>query len=137
MKLRVLVHPAEEGGYWAEIPALSGCVSEGETYEETMANILEAAQGWLAVAIEQLPSAPVWPFPKSGCVAGSGFLARRQVWPGCSIGRSILLRDAGLRFGLFSPSLVRARTLARALGFSSDTNAELVHSNPILNCGIF
>jgi predicted RNase H-like HicB family nuclease len=56
MKLRVLVHPAEEGGYWAEIPALSGCVSEGETYEETMANILEAAEGWLAVAIEQLPT---------------------------------------------------------------------------------
>ena len=56
MKLSVLVHPAEEGGYWAEIPALSGCVSEGETYEETMANILEAAEGWLAVAIEQMPT---------------------------------------------------------------------------------
>ena len=35
---------------------MSGCVSEGETYEETMANILEAAEGWLAVAIEQLPT---------------------------------------------------------------------------------
>ena len=56
MKLRVLVHYAEEGGYWAEIPALPGCVSEGETYEETMANIHEAAEGWLAVAIEQSPA---------------------------------------------------------------------------------
>ena len=55
MKLKVLLHPAEEGGYWAEIPALAGCVSEGETHEETMANILEAAQGWLAVAAESLP----------------------------------------------------------------------------------
>jgi predicted RNase H-like HicB family nuclease len=50
MKLRVLVHPAEEGGYWAEAPALPGCVSEGETLEETLANIREAAEGWLEVA---------------------------------------------------------------------------------------
>ncbi|MGH8477298.1 MAG: type II toxin-antitoxin system HicB family antitoxin [Methylococcales bacterium] len=50
MKLQVLVHPAEEGGFWAEIPALSGCVSEGETLEETLLNIKEAAEGWLEVA---------------------------------------------------------------------------------------
>ncbi|MGH8583999.1 MAG: type II toxin-antitoxin system HicB family antitoxin [Gammaproteobacteria bacterium] len=53
MKLRVLIHPPEEGGYWAEIPALPGCVSEGDTFEETLANIHEAAEGWLAVAAEQ------------------------------------------------------------------------------------
>lgn len=52
MKLKVLVHPAEEGGFWAEIPALPGCVSEGDTFEETLANIHEAAEGWLAVAAE-------------------------------------------------------------------------------------
>jgi predicted RNase H-like HicB family nuclease len=56
MKLKVLVHPAEEGGYWAEVPALPGCVSQGETYEEVMANILEAAEGWLAVAMEAMPT---------------------------------------------------------------------------------
>lgn len=56
MKLRVLVHPAEEGGFWAEIPALPGCVSEGDTFEETLANIREAAEGWLAVAAEQPPA---------------------------------------------------------------------------------
>ncbi len=50
MKLRVVVHPAEEGGFWAEIPALPGCVSEGETLSETLANIREAAEGWLEVA---------------------------------------------------------------------------------------
>ncbi len=54
MKLRVLVHLAEEGGFWAEIPALPGCVSEGDTFEETLANIHEAAEGWLAVAAEQV-----------------------------------------------------------------------------------
>jgi predicted RNase H-like HicB family nuclease len=53
MKLKVLLHPAEEGGFWAEIPALPGCVSEGQTFEETLANIREAAEGWLIVAAEQ------------------------------------------------------------------------------------
>jgi predicted RNase H-like HicB family nuclease len=50
MKLQVVVYPAEEGGFWAEIPAFSGCVSEGETVEETLSNIKEAAEGWLEVA---------------------------------------------------------------------------------------
>lgn len=50
MKLQVVVHPAEEGGFWAEIPAFAGCVSEGDTFEETLLNIKEAAEGWLEVA---------------------------------------------------------------------------------------
>lgn len=50
MKLNVLIHHAEEGGFWAEIPALPGCVSEGDTMEEMLVNIKEAAEGWLAVA---------------------------------------------------------------------------------------
>jgi predicted RNase H-like HicB family nuclease len=50
MKLQVVVHPAEEGGFWAEIPVFAGCVSEGETVEETLFNIKEAAEGWLDVA---------------------------------------------------------------------------------------
>lgn len=50
MKLQVVIHSAEEGGFWAEIPAFAGCVSEGETLEETLINIKEAAEGWLEVA---------------------------------------------------------------------------------------
>lgn len=50
MKLQVMIHSAEEGGFWAEIPAFAGCVSEGETLEETLHNIKEAAEGWLEVA---------------------------------------------------------------------------------------
>jgi predicted RNase H-like HicB family nuclease len=50
MKSQVMIHPAEEGGFWAEIPAFAGCVSEGETLEETLLNIKEAAEGWLEVA---------------------------------------------------------------------------------------
>lgn len=50
MKLQVIIHSAEEGGFWAEIPAFAGCVSEGETLEETLLNIKEAAEGWLEVS---------------------------------------------------------------------------------------
>lgn len=53
MKLQALIHPAEEGGFWAEVPALPGCVFEGETWNETLANIREAAEGWLEVSDER------------------------------------------------------------------------------------
>lgn len=53
MKLTILVHPAAEGGYWAEIPALPGCVSEGETLSDTLDHIREAAEGWMAVAVDR------------------------------------------------------------------------------------
>jgi len=56
MKLKVVVHPAEEGGYWAEVPALPGCISEGDTWEETLANIREAAEVWLEVSAERANS---------------------------------------------------------------------------------
>jgi predicted RNase H-like HicB family nuclease len=53
MKLNIIIHNAEEGGYWAEIPALKGCVSEGDTMNELLINIKEAALGWLEVASEK------------------------------------------------------------------------------------
>jgi predicted RNase H-like HicB family nuclease len=53
VKIVAVIHPAEEGGFWAEVPALKGCYSEGDTLEEAMANIREAAEGWLIVAAEQ------------------------------------------------------------------------------------
>ncbi|MEX2236812.1 MAG: type II toxin-antitoxin system HicB family antitoxin [Dehalococcoidia bacterium] len=40
----VIVHDAEEGGYWAEVPSLPGCFSQGETLDELRANIIEAIQ---------------------------------------------------------------------------------------------
>ena len=49
MSLKVVVHPAEEGGFWAEVPALPGCVSQGETLEEVRMNMREAIEGWLMV----------------------------------------------------------------------------------------
>jgi predicted RNase H-like HicB family nuclease len=50
MKIRAIIHPAEEGGYWAEVPALPGCITEGDTIEEVMANLKDAIEGWLEVA---------------------------------------------------------------------------------------
>ncbi|WP_293330690.1 type II toxin-antitoxin system HicB family antitoxin [Microcoleus sp. CAWBG58] len=50
MKIRAIIHPAEEGGYWAEVPALPGCITEGDTIEEVMINLKDAIVGWLEVA---------------------------------------------------------------------------------------
>lgn len=50
MKFRAIIHPAEEGGFWAEVPALPGCATQGETLAELHANLEEAIAGWLSVA---------------------------------------------------------------------------------------
>ncbi|MBE9016006.1 type II toxin-antitoxin system HicB family antitoxin [Chroococcidiopsidales cyanobacterium LEGE 13417] len=52
MKIKAIIHSAEERGYWAEVPALSGCITEGETMEEVMTNLKDAIEGWLEVANE-------------------------------------------------------------------------------------
>ena len=49
MKLHVIVEKDENGYYVAEVPALPGCLSQGKTYEEAIANITEAIEGWLEV----------------------------------------------------------------------------------------
>ena len=48
MKIKVIVHEAEEGGYWAEVPAIPGCATQGETFEELLKNLYEAVEGCLA-----------------------------------------------------------------------------------------
>jgi len=49
MKLHIMIEQDEAGYYVAEVPALPGCFSQGHTYEEAIANIKEAIQGWLEV----------------------------------------------------------------------------------------
>ncbi len=56
MKLKVVVHEAEEGGYWAEVPAIPGCATQGDTFEELLANLYEAVEGCMSVDITQIPS---------------------------------------------------------------------------------
>ncbi|MBD2076884.1 type II toxin-antitoxin system HicB family antitoxin [Phormidium sp. FACHB-592] len=50
MKIKAIIRSAEEGGYWAEVPALPGCVTEGDTIDEVVANLQDAIEGWLDVA---------------------------------------------------------------------------------------
>lgn len=52
-KYTVILHPAEEGGYWAEVPTLPGCYSQGETVEATLANIREAIEAHLEALREE------------------------------------------------------------------------------------
>ncbi|SMM99390.1 hypothetical protein SPONN_519 [uncultured Candidatus Thioglobus sp.] len=54
MKLKVVVHEAEEGGYWAEIPSILGCVTQGDTFDELLSNIYEAVEGCLSVDVENI-----------------------------------------------------------------------------------
>jgi predicted RNase H-like HicB family nuclease len=51
MKIKVIVHEAEEGGYWAEVPAIPGCATQGETFEELLNNLYEAVEGCLSVDV--------------------------------------------------------------------------------------
>jgi predicted RNase H-like HicB family nuclease len=53
MKLKAIVHEAEEGGFWGEVPALPGCASQGDTIDELMANLHEAIEGSLAVDVAE------------------------------------------------------------------------------------
>ena len=53
MTVRAIVHTAEEGGYWAEVPAIPGCVTQGETLDELKVNLREAIEGCLSVELDQ------------------------------------------------------------------------------------
>jgi len=49
MKIKVVVHEAVEGGYWAEVPSIPGCATQGESFEELLGNLYEAVEGCLSV----------------------------------------------------------------------------------------
>lgn len=51
MKIKVIVHEAEEGGFWAEVPSIPGCATQGETFEELLQNLYEAVEGCLSVEV--------------------------------------------------------------------------------------
>jgi antitoxin HicB len=53
MKLKVLVQPESSGGYSVSVPAMSGCHSQGETLQEALVNIREAADLWIEVVAER------------------------------------------------------------------------------------
>lgn len=53
MKLKVIIHPAEEGGFWDEVPAIAGCATQGETMEALLTNLYEAVEACLSVNIAE------------------------------------------------------------------------------------
>lgn len=59
MKIKAIIHEAEEGGFWAEVPSIEGCATQGETFEELLSNLYEAVEGCLAVDVSP-------PTPDSG-----------------------------------------------------------------------
>ena len=51
MKLKIIVHTAEEGGFWAEVPSIPGCATQGDTFEELLHNLYEAVEGCLSIEL--------------------------------------------------------------------------------------
>jgi predicted RNase H-like HicB family nuclease len=58
MKIKIIIHEAEEGGYWAEVPAIPGCATQGETIDELLKNIYEAVEGCLSVDMQDIQVSP-------------------------------------------------------------------------------
>lgn len=54
MKIKVVIHEAEEGGFWAEVPSIPGCVTQAETFDELLGNIYEAVEGCLSVDLKDI-----------------------------------------------------------------------------------
>lgn len=54
MKLKVIIHEAEEGGLWAEVPSIPGCVAQGDSFNELLSNIYEAVEGCLSVDVQDI-----------------------------------------------------------------------------------
>ena len=54
MKLKVIIHEAEDGGYWAEVPAIPGCATQAESFEDLLGNLYEAVEGCLSADIRDI-----------------------------------------------------------------------------------
>ena len=54
MEPKVVVHEADEAGFWAEVPAIPGCATQGETFEELLENLHEVVEGCLSVDISSV-----------------------------------------------------------------------------------
>lgn len=54
MKLKIIIHEAEEGGFWAEVPAIPGCMSQGDTMKELIENLYDAVEGCLSIDIKDV-----------------------------------------------------------------------------------
>lgn len=58
MKVKAIIHEAKEGGYWAEVPSLPGCVTQADTMEELKKNLQEAVELWLEAGEADISTEP-------------------------------------------------------------------------------
>ena len=54
MKVKVVIHEAEEGGFWAEVPSIPGCATQGDSFDELLSNIYEAVEGCLSIDVQEI-----------------------------------------------------------------------------------
>jgi predicted RNase H-like HicB family nuclease len=54
VKIKIIVHKADEGGYWAEVPSIQGCTTQGESFDELLINLYEAIEGCLSVDMKEI-----------------------------------------------------------------------------------
>lgn len=55
MKLQVVIREAEEGRYWAEVPSIPGCATQGDSLEELLFSLYEAVEGCLSMEVLEVP----------------------------------------------------------------------------------
>ncbi len=56
MNIKAIVHEAEEGGFWAEVPAVPGCATQADTLDELLTNLRDAIEGCLSVDVVPVTS---------------------------------------------------------------------------------
>ena len=54
MKFKVIIHNAIEGGYWAEVPAIPGCMTQGDDMQDLIGNLYDAIEGCLSIDLENI-----------------------------------------------------------------------------------
>ena len=59
MEYSVIIHDAEEGGYWVEVPALPGCYSQGESVDDALANVKDAIELYMEALKDEDADIPV------------------------------------------------------------------------------
>jgi predicted RNase H-like HicB family nuclease len=53
---KVIIHEAEEGGFLAEVPAIPGCMTQGETIKDLIENLYDAVEGCQSIDMNTIPS---------------------------------------------------------------------------------
>jgi antitoxin HicB len=88
----LIIHKAEEGGYWAEFPDLPGCITEGDSEAEVLSMAKDALSGWLAVRFERN-----FAIPEAKVLKGKNV---RWVEPNPDVGIPLMIRKIRKELGL-------------------------------------